>query len=88
MANYINTRVRKTVNGNKWRVDCQEASTHDWDEALFYDEKHGQAQEKAVDAACKLDRDFSRECRQPVTAYDRLGKPMAVYLRGEPYKAE
>lgn len=65
---YVNTRIRKSPAGSKWIVEGQNASTYNWDEMLNYDEKHGQAQEKAV------------------TAYNRQGNAVAVYLKGEPYK--
>lgn len=83
-VSYVNTRIRKSPDGSKWIVEGQNGATYNWDEMLIYDEKHGQAQAKAVSAACKLARDFSRKCRQAVTAYNRQGNAVAVYLKGEP----
>lgn len=83
---YVNTRIRKSPDGSKWIVEGQSASTYNWDTLMSYPMERERSQERAIDAACKLARDFSRKSRQAVTAYNVRGNAVAAYLKGEPYK--
>ena len=83
MANYINTRVRKSEDGRKWNVEGQNGSTFQWDVLLSYPVEREQSHRKADDAACKLAQDFSKKCRHTVTAYGANDRGMAFFNKGE-----
>lgn len=83
MANYINTRIRKSADKQKWVVEGQSSSTYNWETLMSYPVDRARSQEKAINAACNLALDFSKKSRQAVTAYNASGYAMAVYLKGE-----
>ena len=85
MASYINTRIRQSADKQKWVVEGQSGSTFNWETLMTYPADRAQAQEKAINAACKLALDFSKKNRQAVTAYNTAGYAMACYLKGEPH---